>query len=164
MGKDDTGGDANWDDATQVAWLMGWNSGLRGFMHSVHTRDQPKVVRQADVTDGTSNTLMVGEYATKSQIDRRGFWAYAYTSYNASDVSIAQSRTLIPDFTLCSNTPPTTNGSNQCKRSWGSFHTNGLINFAFCDGSVHSVSPSIDMNFVFPSLATIAGGEVATLN
>jgi prepilin-type processing-associated H-X9-DG protein len=76
-----------------------------------------------------------------------------------SDNTIAQSRTMIPDFDLCTVTPPTTNGANQCKRAWGSFHS-GNINFAFADGSVRSISQNIDMNTVFPALGSIAGGEV----
>lgn len=165
-GKDDTGGDANWDDAGQVAWLMGWRSGYRGVLHSVTANGGANTtpVRIGDITDGTSNTLMVGEYATKTQLDRRGMWAYAYTSYNLSVITIAQSRTLIPDFQLCSVTPPTSNGSNQCKRGWGSFHGGGVINFANADGSVRGISPNVDMNTVLPALGTIAGGEVVTAN
>jgi hypothetical protein len=33
-----------------------------------------------------------------------------------------------------------------------------------CDGSVRGISPNIDMNFVFPSLATIAGAEAVSLD
>jgi prepilin-type processing-associated H-X9-DG protein len=94
---------------------------------------------------------------TKTQLDRRTFWAYAYTSYNESCVTFAQSRTLFPDFVLCKNTPP--GGDNQCKRAWGSLHTGNMLNFLFCDGSVHGISPAIDMNVVMPALATIQGGE-----
>jgi prepilin-type processing-associated H-X9-DG protein len=111
------------------------------------------------VADGTSNTLMIGEYATRTAPDRRTFWAYAYSSYNMSDVTIAQSRTLLPDFTQCVATPP--GRDNQCKRSWGSFHANGQLNFAFGDGSVRSISPNIDMISVMPALGSIAGGETA---
>jgi prepilin-type processing-associated H-X9-DG protein len=114
--------------------------------------------RMAAISDGTSNTLMVGEYATRTQPNRRTFWAYAYTSYNTSCVTYAQSRTLIADYAKCVNTSP--GGDNQCKRAWGSFHAGGAINFVMCDGSVRSISPDIDMNFVMPALATIAGGEV----
>src|SRR5207244_12549947 len=102
--------------------------------------------RMTDITDGTSSTLMIGEYATKTHPTRRTFWAYAYTSYNLSVVTIGQSRTLIPDYDLCSVTPPTTNGANQCKRGWGSFHAGGGINFVFGDGPVRSVSSNVDMN------------------
>jgi prepilin-type processing-associated H-X9-DG protein len=167
-GVNDTGGDANWDDPGngQVQWLMGWRPGYRGIMHGVQIGKNGNNAavggpeRIADIIDGTSNTIMVGEYATKTHPRRRTFWAYAYTSYIMSDVSIGQSRTLIPDYDLCSVTPPTTNGANQCKRAWGSFHGAGMLNFAMGDGSVRAISPNIDMNTVFPALGTIAGGEV----
>jgi prepilin-type N-terminal cleavage/methylation domain-containing protein/prepilin-type processing-associated H-X9-DG protein len=163
----DAGGDANWDDTGngQTQWLMANFPQWRGVMHSVQigANGSNGPVGNAEkitsISDGTSNTLLVGEYVTRTTINRRTFWAYAYTSYNLSDNTIAQSRTMIPDFDLCTVTPPTTNGSNQCKRAWGSFHS-GNINFAFSDGSVRSISQNIDMNTVFPALGSIAGGEV----
>ena len=112
----------------------------------------------ASITDGTSNTLMFGEYATKNTPGRRTFWAYAYTSYNQSLVTFNAPWTLQADFAACAATP-NPSGSNQCKRAWGSFHTGGL-NFAFCDGSVHTISRSVDMVLVLPALATVSGGEV----
>ncbi|HZN34995.1 MAG TPA: DUF1559 domain-containing protein, partial [Pirellulaceae bacterium] len=177
-GVDDSGGDANWDDATQVAWLANWNRGYRGPLHAC-TNFFPSLtppvpppnlnaVRLAEVTDGTSNTLMIGEYATKPFTDangvlhdRRGFWAYAYTSYNLSGITINQSRIFIPDFVKCSATPPT-RSNNQCKRAWGSFHGGGGVNFAMTDGSVRGISPNIDVNGVnapFVALGSIGGGE-----
>jgi prepilin-type processing-associated H-X9-DG protein len=164
----DTGGDVNWDDAwnprapftSQAAWLWANVPSWRGPIYGVDLRAGMSAARFMDITDGTSNTLMIGEYTTKTRPARRTFWAYAYTSYNLSCVTIAQSRTLIADFDLCTATPPTTNTSNQCKRAWGSFHSGGMINFAMADGSVRAISPSIDMNTVMPALGSIAGGEV----
>src|SRR5258708_28078742 len=118
--------------------------------------------RVTDIPDGTSNTLMGGESAPRTSFNRRTYWAYAYTSYNESVATYAQSRTLIPDFDLCTNTAP--GNSNQCKRAWGSFHPTNGLNFVFGDGSVHMISTSIDMNFVFPSLATLQGGESVNAN
>src|SRR5262245_14324768 len=157
----DTGGDANWDDAWngQAFWLWGMKREWRGPIYGVDKRAGMETARFTEVTDGTSNTIMLGEYATKSEPRRRSFWAYAYTSYNLSDITIAQSRTLIPDFNLCAVTPPTSNSSNQCKRGWGSFHSSGVLNFALTDGSVRPVSPNIDVNTVLPSLGSIEGGE-----
>jgi hypothetical protein len=152
------GSNENWDDATQVAWLLTWAAGDRGVMHAVDLPAGTRPVRIPEITDGTSNTLMIGEYATMTEPGRRTYWAYAYTSYNESVVTIGQSRTLIADWNTCNNLPP--GGSNQCKRAWGSFHTQGNLNFALCDGSVRSFSTTVDMNFLMPALATIAGGEV----
>jgi prepilin-type N-terminal cleavage/methylation domain-containing protein/prepilin-type processing-associated H-X9-DG protein len=161
-GVDENGPNENWDDATQVQnWLMSHYPQDRGAIHASGVAGA-KAEKIATITDGTSNTVMVGEYSTKTHLNRRTFWAYAYTSYNESCATYAQSRTPIPDFDLCSNTPP--GGTNQCKRAWGSFHPNGVINFVFCDGSVRGISPNIDMNFVFPSLATIAGAEAVSLD
>jgi prepilin-type N-terminal cleavage/methylation domain-containing protein/prepilin-type processing-associated H-X9-DG protein len=160
-GKDQDGSNENWDDATQVQnWLMSHYPQDRGVMHASGVAGA-KAESIATVTDGTSNTLMVGEYSTKTHLNRRTYWAYAYTSYNESCVTFAQSRTLIPDFDLCNATAP--GGSNQCKRAWGSFHSGGVINFVMCDGSVRGISPSVDMNYVLPALATIAGSEVVNL-
>ena len=191
--------DANWDDANncQVTWLMTvWNpkagpnppgyttnpfdtsgQGMRGVMYSVHTEPQAcsnaeggKQTRMTDIRDGTSNTLLVGEYATKvkgglgdATNRRRTFWAFAYTSYNQSAITIGQPRTLIADWDVCSATAPFIAGqstSNQCKRGWGSFHSGGMLNFAFADGSVRSVATSVDMSYVLPGLASINGGEI----
>jgi prepilin-type processing-associated H-X9-DG protein len=160
---DQGGNNENWDDATQMPALMSHFPGDRGVMHSTALGVSGQAERIASITDGTSNTLAVGEYSTRSHISRRTFWAYAYTSYNESCVTFAQSRTLLPDFDLCTNTAP--GGSNQCKRAWGSFHGGGsTLNFLFCDGSVRGISSNVDMINVLPALATIAGGEVITLD
>ncbi len=108
------------------------------------------------IIDGTSNTLMVGEYTTKTQVRRTTFWAYAYTSF-ALSVMTPESRTLIPDYDLC----VAQGDSNPCKRAWGSFHNGGILQFVRADGSVNPVPPTIDMT-VFAALSTIAGGEVAS--
>jgi prepilin-type N-terminal cleavage/methylation domain-containing protein/prepilin-type processing-associated H-X9-DG protein len=155
---DDGGSNENWDDAGQIPALMTHFAGDRGVMHATDPLTAGGVERIANVTDGTSSTLMFGEYATKNTPGRRTFWAYAYTSYNESVVTFNAPWTLQADFAACAATP-NPSGNNQCKRGWGSFHTAGL-NFAFCDGSVHTINRSVDMIYVLPALATIAGGEV----
>jgi hypothetical protein len=113
----------------------------------------------AAITDGTSNTLMVGEYTTRSHERRTTFWARAYTSYSMSAASPGQSRTLIGDYDRC-DAIGGVDGIQPCKRAWGSQHAAGTINFLNCDGSVRNIKPSIDMNTVFPAMCSIAGGEV----
>src|SRR5947207_3333862 len=98
--------------------------------------------RCTNITDGTSDTLMVGEYYTglKSTPSRTTFWAYTYTSFNQSEVVLPpQSRQLFADFDKCVNACPNCVGTtNPCKRGWGSFHPNA-INFVMADGSVRPI-------------------------
>jgi prepilin-type N-terminal cleavage/methylation domain-containing protein len=95
-GVDENGPNENWDDATQVRnWLMSHYPQDRGAMHASGVAGA-KAEKIATITDGTSNTLMVGEYSTKTHLNRRTFWAYAYTSYNESCATYAQSRTSSP--------------------------------------------------------------------
>ncbi|HJZ58380.1 MAG TPA: DUF1559 domain-containing protein [Gemmataceae bacterium] len=144
--------------------------GQRGVLHSAsdpvyptpfpagYTAPPYKRERIASITDGTSNTIMVGEYATRTTISRGTFWAYTYTSYNQSAVVLPpQSRQLLNDFDRCVAIGGV-GDSNPCKRAWGSFHTN-VINFALADGSVRSISTNVDMNKL-AAMATIANNEV----
>jgi len=162
---DDGGSNENWDDASEVPGLMAHFPGDRGVFHATDPAIGVGPERIASITDGTSNTLLFGEYATKDTPGRRTFWAYAYTSYNLSVVTFNAPWTLQASFAACAATDSKINpsGSNQCKRAWGSFHTAGL-NFAFCDGSVHTISRNVDMIYVLPALATVAGGEVIPAN
>jgi prepilin-type N-terminal cleavage/methylation domain-containing protein len=110
------------------------------------------------ITDGTSNTMMVGEYTTISHERRTTFWARSYTSYSMSSAVPGQSRCLLGDYDRCTAIGGT-GGDNPCKRAFGSQHANS-INFLRCDGSVRSINTSIDVNTVFPAMCTMAGGEV----
>ncbi len=160
------GGDHYWDnpDVHKVPDLVlpEW----RGAMHNIPLKGtitdpiqflQPVELRQ--ITDGTSNTFLVGEYHTLTRQDRRTLWAYAYTSYNQSS-AFFESRTLLPDFEKCQTIGG--GGSQTCKRGWGSMHSGGVVQFVFCDGSVHSISPDVDME-LFVASATIQNEEVQTL-
>ncbi len=131
----------------------------RGPLHSVGTHGM-SWERESDITDGLSNTMMVGEMTSvdngqgSTASRRRTFWAYTYTSYNQSTV-VPQSRTFIVDYERCVAIGGL-GGSNPCKRGWGSSHPNG-INFLFCDSSVRFVRPLADM-LLFAAQATIEGG------
>lgn len=118
-----------------------------------------QAVELGQVVDGTSNTLLVGEYHTITYQSRRSFWAYAYTSYNQSS-AFFESRTLLADYDLCQQIGG--GGAHTCKRAWGSLHGGGGIQFVKCDGSVHSISTSVDMN-LFVAAGTIKNGEPETL-
>jgi prepilin-type processing-associated H-X9-DG protein len=152
----------NWDDWMYYPPMQKWNPGWRGPMHAwdKDTGVGPPET-YGSITDGFSNTLLIGEYGTISNTGRRTFWAYAYTSFNQSSVIQGESATLLADYNQCNAVVGTFGNSNECKRGWGSFHPAGNLNFAMCDGSVRSISTSIDMNAVMPALGTVAGGETA---
>jgi len=114
------------------------------------------IERFATITDGASNTLMVGEWTTKTNRHRATFWAYTYTSYNQSAAVPPQSRQLLGDYDACVAVGGT-GDSNPCKRGWGGFHTNVVL-FVMADGSVRYINRNIDM-FLFAALATIANEE-----
>jgi prepilin-type N-terminal cleavage/methylation domain-containing protein len=143
-----------WDNADHVNLNQSW----KGVLHTVGTGTLTSEFMAA-ITDGTSNTLAVGEMTTKTHSNRGTFWAYTYTSYNSSN-AVPESRTLIPDYDKCVAINGA-GGSNTCKRGWGSLHPGGL-QFAICDGSTRFLASTIDM-YVWVSLGTIGGGESVQL-
>jgi prepilin-type N-terminal cleavage/methylation domain-containing protein/prepilin-type processing-associated H-X9-DG protein len=131
----------------------------RGVLHSTGAPTNGGPETMTAISDGTSNTLLVGEYTNIDVPRRRTFWGYTYTSYNQSEPT-NQSRILGNSYLKCANSPGT-GEDNVCKRGFGSNHSGGL-NFAFADGSVRYVTYNIDINLLC-ALATMAGGEVASL-
>src|SRR5262245_50320550 len=118
----------------------------------------------ANILDGTSNTLAVGEFTTINTTRRGTFWAYTYASYNVSSIT-NQSRILGNDYARCwrpdGQTVGGPGGDNPCKRGFGSMHAGGL-NFLFADGSVRFVQYRVDIN-ILAGLATMVCNETATL-
>jgi prepilin-type N-terminal cleavage/methylation domain-containing protein len=112
--------------------------------------------KMSTILDGTSNTLIVGEYTTLTRPRRTSFWSYPYTSF-ALSAAAAQSRTLIADYDLCAKQ----GDSNPCKRAWGSLHAGGGIQFLRVDGSVNTISKNISPT-LFVQLSTISGGEAVS--
>jgi prepilin-type N-terminal cleavage/methylation domain-containing protein/prepilin-type processing-associated H-X9-DG protein len=118
--------------------------------------------RLTDITDGLSNTLIVGERCSSMA---KTTWTGAVTNGvvpairypdPADQLANAEgapalilshgSRDHIPNNNLVFDADATS-----------SFHTTG-VNFLFGDGSVHSISNTIDGS-VYEALLTIAGGE-----
>jgi prepilin-type N-terminal cleavage/methylation domain-containing protein/prepilin-type processing-associated H-X9-DG protein len=130
----------------------------RGVLHGTWAQSGLTAETFASVTDGTSNTVMIAEYATRTEPRRASFWGYTYTSYSQSS-AVAQTRTFLPDYNAC---VAAGTDSNPCKRGWGSFHSGGM-NAVHADGSVRFIRQTLDMN-VWISMATIAGGEIIPSN
>jgi prepilin-type N-terminal cleavage/methylation domain-containing protein len=149
-------GDHYWDNPYYLNHPNDMPEWRRGAMHTIALNPPAssrrlKPVKLREIVDGTSETLLVGEYHTQTFPGRRTFWAYAYTSYNQSS-AFFESRTLIPDYVRCVDIGG--GGEHTCKRAWGSLHASGLIQFVYCDGSVRSIDQDIDMS-LFAKAATI---------
>jgi prepilin-type N-terminal cleavage/methylation domain-containing protein/prepilin-type processing-associated H-X9-DG protein len=126
----------------------------RGLLHSVDDWNGPKYERFQSISDGSSNTLMVGERTTSTRPTRGTFWADSFNLYSLSG-GYNSSASLLNDYDACTAVFGTEVPA--CKYGWGSFHAGG-INFVLCDGHVTTINPSIDMG-VFQALCTIAGNE-----
>jgi prepilin-type N-terminal cleavage/methylation domain-containing protein len=152
LGQD---GSHYWDNPEYLGFPTEMPEWRRGALYSVALNPtggrRLKPVKLKEILDGTSQTLLVGEYHTQTYPSRRTLWAYAYTSYNQSG-AFPESRILIPDYERCIAIGG--GGVHTCKRAWGSLHAGGLIQFVYCDGSVRSIDQDIDMN-IFVKESTI---------
>jgi prepilin-type N-terminal cleavage/methylation domain-containing protein/prepilin-type processing-associated H-X9-DG protein len=134
----------------QVALQGAFGSSNRSSTTPAHIL--PGSNRMSSITDGTSNTILLGEFSWNGyQFWRswiRGWWADAngtllYTSKNVT-------------------TPINSRLSSPWNdASFGSQHSGGA-QFARADGSVQFVSQTIDMN-VYRSIASRDGGEAFSL-
>ena len=99
--------------------------------------------RMRDVTDGTSNTIMIGEvswnqyysYGTNNNVTRGGLWA-GFHEWKRDDLV---SRTVNAIFPMNASSP-NINGTND---GFGSFHKGGA-QFVLADGSVKFLSENIN--------------------
>jgi prepilin-type processing-associated H-X9-DG protein len=125
--------------------------------------------RLADFLDGTSNTMVIGEYLRSrgSSNDQRGLvwgdqpgYGHIYTQLSPNSTG--------PDILYvgwCSSQPqvnlPCINGDSGPNNTAAarSRHQGG-VNVVLGDGSVRFVSENVDLVTVWRPLATIAGGEI----
>jgi prepilin-type N-terminal cleavage/methylation domain-containing protein/prepilin-type processing-associated H-X9-DG protein len=116
----------------------------------------------AEIRDGTSNTLLIGERPPSK--DLTDGWWFAGAGYDGSGVGDVILGALEAGYAHTLECPATSIGlepgqlDNNCSlpRFW-SLHVGGA-NFALADGSVHFLR--YQANAVLPMLATRAGGEI----
>ena len=157
-GSNWTWGDARWNPGwrANAPSQQGLDSGNGVLWRSSGSPPQfsggtQKKITLVSITDGTSNTFMIGESLPSKSL-WTGCWAYA----NGASGTCA----IYPNATQ-------TNGQAFSTGDWPnnySYHSahDGILNFAMCDASVQTISTSIDIQ-VYRNLATASGGETATL-
>jgi prepilin-type N-terminal cleavage/methylation domain-containing protein/prepilin-type processing-associated H-X9-DG protein len=127
-------------------------------------------VRIADITDGTSNTLLFGErYHRDPQYDLQHdvFWPgsppmaqlgrWAEVAYQGAAANVMLSTPVRINYQMSPGGDFDAVQNRMC--AFGSGHTGGA-NFAFADGSVRFLSDSTPWS-TLQALSTVAGGEVA---
>jgi prepilin-type N-terminal cleavage/methylation domain-containing protein/prepilin-type processing-associated H-X9-DG protein len=112
----------------------------------------PSGVHLTDVTDGTSNTLMVFE-ASWTGLDAASYrsWVRGFAWNNDSNCSKNVANAM--------NVQKYTTAGTYNNTSMGSNHTGGC-NVVMTDGSVRFLSNTIDLNNVLLPMASRNGGEV----
>ncbi|MCA9036586.1 MAG: DUF1559 domain-containing protein [Planctomycetaceae bacterium] len=103
-------------------------------------------VRMRDITDGTTNTFIVGERRTDTQLGWYSTWPGMVAEGEEAFQRILGSADHVP------------NDPHSHFDDFSSFHTGGA-QFVLGDGSVRFISENIDEG-LYQSLATIRGGEV----
>jgi prepilin-type N-terminal cleavage/methylation domain-containing protein len=167
-----------WEDMPSQGQTLpsGAHRGWRGPLYARLGKLPPTAVRPPyelqpcllkHITDGTSKTLLIGEYTNIDNRPRGSFWAYTYASYALSQ-PVAQPRIFMAEYEKCialgqsgtPNTPTYSTGDRVCKRAWWAMHPGGM-NIVNCDGSGGFVSFDIDL-FGFAAMGSIAGGDSET--
>ena len=160
----------------------GLHRGWRGPLYAILGKNVEKPVWALEpclmkhITDGTSKTMLIGEYTNIDFPPRRTFWAFTYASYALSQ-TVHQPRVFMAEYCGANGgncpsprrgclglgespdpkAPNYSTGDRVCKRSWWSMHPGGM-NVVFCDGSGDFISFDIDM-LRFAAMGSIAGDE-----
>jgi prepilin-type N-terminal cleavage/methylation domain-containing protein/prepilin-type processing-associated H-X9-DG protein len=138
------------------------NQDGKGIIYTLSSDRNGSKVRMTDITDGTSNTLMVGERPPSKDLEFGWWFAGAgYDNYGVGDVLMVARATGYAQSIGCPKTSvglQPGNVNDPCSQShFWSMHDGGC-NFLFGDGSVHFLSYAADS--VLPQLCTRNGGEV----
>ncbi|MCR9119935.1 MAG: DUF1559 domain-containing protein [bacterium] len=161
----DVGADAN-------ANFGGFGKSNYAISHALADVDRSIQSAMRDVTDGTSNTIMVGERAlTTSNHPFRSpgaIWAGRGQPIMPSNSSLCGRGAWPPNTEFTGDMEPiissSTTDDTTCKRhGWSSLHPTGA-QFVFVDGSVHFLSETIDSLTTYSNCTASEPEALATAN
>ncbi len=124
-------------------------------------------VRIRDITDGTSNTLMIGESFTDTYVkdgQQMDYWAFGAPQTGGWDCRPGDLGGTEYSEGLGSAVVPINSRLNPAipgvlmEMSFGSYHVGGA-QFTLADGSVRFISQNVDLG-LYRATASIGGGEV----
>ena len=118
--------------------------------------NRPKVLRQLDITDGMSQTIMAGEKAMNPTMYRTGTWYWDEPYFVGGSGGTQRGFGTKPDEGVTVIRDSADMGFAY-RYNWGSAHPTGA-HFLFCDGSVRLMPFGTDPTLV-QALLTPAGGE-----
>lgn len=144
-------GEARWRNLpANLGGYPTWQWGLAIGNGIFYRADITRPLNFEGITDGTSNTFMLGE-----DLPSHTLWnAWAYSNTVTANCSIGPNNKTHLNGTIV--------GPGDWPNNFGfkSAHTGGL-NFAYADGSVRFISDSIDLT-TYRALGSKDGGEVAS--
>ena len=145
--------------SANASTLLDDYSQLRGPLTATGPNYLLQPTKLSQITDGTSQTALVGEYHTTTFADvRKSVWGSGWR-YHSKSHMIRGSLFRTPDLEQCIQLADQIYGAEGkflCYRSFASLHA-GVMNFALCDGSVASLLEDVD-DEVYLAYGTIAGG------
>jgi len=129
----------------------GWKWGKTDYAaNGLVIPNRPLCLTIASITDGTSNTILVGEKSMNPKDYDSGTWYWVEPFFTGGSNGTQRGGSLIvhdsPEMGLL------------FRDNWGSAHLNGA-QFAFADGSVRTLS-FLTSGDVVHALLTPAGGEI----
>jgi len=117
-------------------------------------------LRMADVTDGTSNTIALGEISWNDYGGYRAWHRGGYHTGSGTEIVNISEKSHRWPINIGKRDTASTYRSLKNDGPYGSQHPGGAM-FALCDGSIRFLSETVDHN-TYLSLASRNGGEVIT--
>ncbi len=144
----------------------GWTWGKTDYAVNLHTFDnRPECGNMANITDGLSNTILVGEKAFNPRVEQPGSWYWDEPFFLGGSKGTSRGGLGLlrdgPGRWLQDGVWQGHWQDNPFKDNWGSPHSGG-VHFLFGDGAIHLLPRSTDQA-TFAALLTPDGGEAVSL-